>query len=64
VGSLVTAGYLLGENAWVKDNLEKIVLAIIILPLLPVIIKLVSGKKEIVIPVPTTDEITTTNDKV
>lgn len=64
VGSLVTAGYLLGENAWVKDNLEKIVLAIIILPLLPVIIKLVSGKKEVVIPVPTADEITTTNDKV
>ena len=64
VGSLVTAGFLLGENPWVKDNLEKIVLAIIVLPLLPVIIKLVSGKKEIVIPVPTADEITTTNDKV
>ena len=45
VVSLVTAGYLLGENAWVKENLEKIVLAIVIIPLAPVIIKLIFGKK-------------------
>lgn len=64
VGSLVTAGFLLGENAWVKDNLEKIVLAIVIIPLLPVILKLVTGKKEKVQPIPLpVDEETTKNDK-
>lgn len=46
VVSLVTAGYLLGENAWVKDNLEKIILAIVIIPLLPVLVKLVLGKRQ------------------
>src|SRR5690606_13724039 len=56
VGSLVTAGYLLGENAWVKDNLEKIVLAIVIIPLLPVLVKVIFGKKQKVQVIPVVSE--------
>jgi membrane-associated protein len=55
VVSLVTAGYLLGENMWVKNNLEKIILGIIIIPLLPVLIKLVFGKKPKVQALPVVD---------
>lgn len=46
VGSIVTTGYLLGENEVVKEHMEKIILGIIIVPLVPVILKLVMGKKE------------------
>lgn len=42
--TIVTAGYLLGENAWVKDNLEKIIIGIVLVTTLPVILKLVSGR--------------------
>lgn len=45
VGSIVTAGFLLGDNAWVKDNLEKIILGIVAVTTLPVVIKMLSGKK-------------------
>lgn len=44
VGTLVTAGYLLGENDWVKRNLEYVILGIVLLATLPVLIKAVSGK--------------------
>src|SRR5690606_2921676 len=48
VGSLVTLGYLLGENPWVQRNLEYVILAIVVLATAPVIIKLFTGKKSTV----------------
>jgi membrane-associated protein len=36
--SITLAGYFLGDNAWVKDNFEKVVLGIVGLSLLPIII--------------------------
>lgn len=46
VGSITGAGFLLGENAWVKDNLEKIVIGIVVVTTTPVIIKFISGRKK------------------
>lgn len=46
VGSIVTAGFLLGENAWVKENLEKIIIGIVVLTTAPVLIKMILGKKK------------------
>lgn len=45
VGSLVTLGYLLGENVWVQRNLEYVILGIVLLATTPVLLKLISGKK-------------------
>lgn len=45
VGTLVTAGYLLGENEWVKRNLEYVIIGIVIAATAPVILKAISGKK-------------------
>ena len=46
VASLVSAGFLLGENVWVKDNLEKIIIGIVLITTVPVILKMVTGKKK------------------
>ena len=43
--SIVTAGFLLGENEWVKSNLEKIIIGIVVVTTVPVLIKLLSGRK-------------------
>lgn len=40
VGSIVTAGYLLGDNEWVKSNLEYVIIAIVALATAPVIINM------------------------
>ncbi|MCO5285424.1 MAG: DedA family protein [Chitinophagaceae bacterium] len=45
VGFLTSAGYVLGENAWVQKNLEFILLGIVLAVTAPVIIKLFLGKK-------------------
>ncbi len=45
VGSLVFLGYLLGDNAWVKANLEYIIIGIIVVVTAPVIFKLFAGSK-------------------
>lgn len=45
VASIIGAGFLLGENKWVKDNLEIIIIGIVAITTLPVIIKLLTGKK-------------------
>lgn len=37
IGTLATLGYFLGEVAWVNENLEKIVIGLIIITLIPVI---------------------------
>jgi membrane-associated protein len=43
-GSLITLGYLLGENAWVQENLELVILVIVLIATAPVIIKALAGK--------------------
>lgn len=48
VVTIVTAGFLLGENAWVKDNLEKIMIGIILLTTGPVLMKFILRKKKTV----------------
>ncbi|MCO6495199.1 MAG: VTT domain-containing protein [Bacteroidetes bacterium] len=40
VGVIVSLGYILGENTWVKNNLEFIILGIVLLVTAPVLIKL------------------------
>ena len=45
-GSIVTAGFLLGESIWVKSNLEKIILSIVIITTAPVLIKVLIGNKK------------------
>ncbi len=46
VVTLITAGFLLGENAWAKDNLEKIIIGIVVITTAPVFIKLIFNKKK------------------
>jgi membrane-associated protein len=46
VTSMMAAGYLLGDIPWVKDNLEKIVIGIILITTGPVIFKMFFGKKK------------------
>jgi len=46
VASMLTAGYLLGENVWVKNNFEKIVIGIVLITTGPVIFKMFFGKKK------------------
>ncbi|MCO6498426.1 MAG: VTT domain-containing protein [Chitinophagaceae bacterium] len=41
---IMTVGYLLGENVWVKNNLEKILIGIILVSVAPVIFKMIQGK--------------------
>ncbi len=45
VGGLTTLGFYLGKRAWIADNLEWAILAVLVLASLPVIIKMIfSGK--------------------
>lgn len=48
--SIVSLGFLLGENTWVKDNLEKIIIGIVLLTTAPVLLKLLTGRKKAVVP--------------
>lgn len=43
VGVLVTAGFLLGENEWIKNNLEKIIFLIVAVATAPVITKMIKS---------------------
>lgn len=45
-GSIVSAGYLLGENVWVQSHLEWIVIGIVVAATAPVLIKLITRKKQ------------------
>jgi len=45
-GSIVSAGFLLGENTWAKENLEKIIIGIVLVTTAPVLIKLLTRKKK------------------
>lgn len=44
VGSLVSAGYFLGNLQWVRDNFSLIVYAIIVISVLPVVYELIKAK--------------------
>lgn len=46
VASMLTAGYILGENVWVKNNFEKIVIGLIVITTAPVLFKMFFGKKK------------------
>jgi len=43
-GSLVTLGYLLGENEWIKRNLEFVIVAIVLMATAPVLTKIFKKK--------------------
>ncbi len=45
VGSIVSTGFVLGENEWVRGNLELIILCIVAVTTLPVLLKLISRDK-------------------
>jgi membrane-associated protein len=44
--SMVMLGYLVGDNEWVKNNLEKVIILIIVVTTAPVLIKMFFGKKQ------------------
>jgi membrane-associated protein len=46
VSSMTASGYLLGENVWVKNNFEKIVIGLILVTTGPVLFKMFFGKKK------------------
>jgi membrane-associated protein len=46
VGSITSLGYVLGNNLWVKSNLEYILIGLVLIVTAPVIIKLFINKKE------------------
>jgi membrane-associated protein len=46
VGSMVLAGYFLGEIEWVKKNFEKIVIGLIVVTTAPVLFKMFFSKKK------------------
>jgi membrane-associated protein len=46
VVSLIMAGYLLGGNIWVKENLEYILIGIVVITTAPVLMKLFFSKKK------------------
>lgn len=46
-GSLMTLGYLLGENPWVQRNLEFVILGIVLVATAPVILKAVVGRGKV-----------------
>ncbi|MBS1730753.1 MAG: VTT domain-containing protein [Bacteroidetes bacterium] len=43
--SIVSAGFLLGENKWVQENLEIIIIGIVCITMAPVLIKMFTRKK-------------------
>jgi len=46
VVSMIMLGYLLGANAWVKENLEYIVIGLVVVTTGPVLFKMFFGKKK------------------
>lgn len=44
--SIVSAGFLLGENEWAKQNLEKIIIGIVAITTAPVLIKMLTARKK------------------
>lgn len=46
VGSITGAGFLLGENQWVNEHLEIIILGIVVVTTAPIVIKFLSARKK------------------
>ncbi len=46
VGSMILTGYALGENEWVKSNLEKIIILLVLVTTAPVLLKMMFGGKK------------------
>lgn len=46
VGSIVSIGYLLGENKWVQSNLDMIIIGIVAFTTMPIIIKAIMSKRK------------------
>jgi membrane-associated protein len=46
VTSLVSLGFVLGENVWVKEHLEIIILGLVLVTTAPVLLKMFFGKKK------------------
>jgi membrane-associated protein len=46
VASLTTLGFMLGENAWIKEQLEWIILSLVLITTLPVAFKMFFNKKK------------------
>ena len=46
IGSLLSAGYFLGEIPWIRKNIELVALGIIFISVLPILIELVKAKRE------------------
>ena len=44
--SMTAIGYILGENEWVKNNLDKIVIVVILVTTGPVLLKMFFGKRK------------------
>jgi len=47
ITSLTTLGFMLGENAWIKEQLEWIILGLVLITTLPVAFKMFFSKKKI-----------------
>lgn len=45
VGSITSLGYILGDNPWVKNNLEYVIIGLVLVVTAPVLIKLTVRKK-------------------
>lgn len=45
IGSMTLAGYFLGEIPWVRTNIEKVAIGIVLLSVLPIIIEFIKAKK-------------------
>jgi len=46
ITSLVTLGFILGENVWVKEHLEVIIIGLVLVTTAPVLLKMFFGKKK------------------
>jgi len=47
VTSMIMIGYIVGDNAWVKNNLDKIVILLVLVTTAPVLFKMFFGKKKV-----------------
>lgn len=47
VVSITSLGYVLGDNTWVKSNLEFVIIGLVVIVTAPVIIKMFSNKKRV-----------------
>lgn len=46
VTSLIVLGFALGENVWVKEHLEVIIIGLVLITTAPVLLKMIFGKKK------------------